>query len=74
MTELSFQFTAEDCDTLSVEDMGEGELVLSQRNPSGNVERIAINRDQLLAVLDATAPRYKIAKNTDQSVLGLATV
>lgn len=63
---LSFAIEAEGYDALSVEDMGEDTLLLSQVNDSGEREAIAVSRAQLLQALDATAWRYSETKNTDR--------
>jgi len=63
---LSFAIEAEGFDALSVEDMGDDTLVLSQVNDRGKREAIAVSRDQLLKALDATTWRYSNTKNTDQ--------
>lgn len=66
MTLLSFTIEVEDFDTLSVEDMGDDTLVLSQVVESGKRATIAVSRDQLLKALDATTWRYSETKNTDR--------
>ncbi|WP_156313596.1 hypothetical protein [Erythrobacter sp. SG61-1L] len=62
---LDFEIAAEGYGLLSVADMGEGGLVLSQQNEAGKVEQVAVSREQLLAALASVAPRYADAKNTE---------
>ena len=58
MTDLSFAIASETHDTIAVDDMGEGALILTESNEDGTVSRIALSFDQLEAAYQALAPRY----------------
>lgn len=60
MTNLSFALTAVDGthDTIALDDMGEGTLVLSQTNEDGTIARVSLSCDQFEQARRALAPRY----------------
>ncbi|EQB19578.1 hypothetical protein [Novosphingobium lindaniclasticum] len=58
---------------VELHDMGEGSLVLCQKNETGELEQVALDWEQLLLAVQALSPRYghDLAKNTDQSSQGM---
>ena len=58
MTDLSFAIPSETHETIAVEDMGEGALILIGTNEDGTAIHLPISFDQLHAACDALAPRY----------------
>jgi hypothetical protein len=65
MYDLTFQLHGEDLVTL--DDMGEGQIVLSSYNDTGGREAIALTWDQLSQAVEALRPRYgSEAKNIDR--------
>ena len=72
MHDLTFELHGDE--TLILDDMGEGALVLSQHSEAtGRLERIAIELPQLLEAIAVLSPRYgEQTKNTEPSGLEAA--
>lgn len=51
---------------VTLDDMGEGYLILTQRCEAGVVHRLTLGWEQLVQAINDLAPRYG-AKNTDRS-------
>lgn len=61
MTTLTWELEGEGYDSLHVDDMGDGCIILSQTvEDTGRMERVAISWGQLQGVLKALAPRYGV--------------
>lgn len=65
MDHLNYEIAAEGFEPLSVDDMGEGVLVLSQTNAAGENERVSVSLKQIAGAMNAAALRYGIPKNID---------
>lgn len=59
MMALTRELEGEGCDSLHVDDMGEGCIVLSQQvGGAGRMERVTVSWGQLQEALSGLAPRY----------------
>lgn len=56
---------------VTLDDMGEGHLILTQRCEAGAVHRLTIGWEQLVQAVNELAPRYG-TKNTDRSPVAAA--
>lgn len=65
MDRLSFKIEADGFESLGVDDMGEGVIVLSVRNERGKVERLALSWEQHVKAGEILAQRYGRTKNTE---------
>lgn len=66
---LTFSFDSVDHETVHVDEMGDGCLVLSALNHLGVMERIAVSYDQLSKIMDKLSSYYGEMKNTDRFAL-----